>query len=248
MRGDEMYADRTDSDLQGRGAPPGRGRHAAAVIALFLGVAGLAVSLTGVAIQVLPRHFTADQQSQIKAWEVMRRWQLMPAGQIFPASVAYQLPASVLQDATPLSLDAFRVSITPQESDCAKAVTSVAAGAVLRKNGCQAVLRATYVDATRSFVMTVGVAVLPNAASAGRVDSALTRPRLAAARQAAGAGLLRPASWCSGTAARPGGRTTTTGRSPTASRPARMSSCTPLATPTAGPGCRCPATRTQRRR
>jgi hypothetical protein len=190
MRGDEMYADRTDGDLQGRGASPGRGRRAAAVIALLLGVAGLAVSLTGVAIQMLPRHFTADQQSQIKAWEVMRRWQLMPAGQIFPASVSYQLPASVLQDATPLPLNAVRVSITPQASDCAKAVTSAAAGAVLRKNGCQAVLRATYVDATRSFVMTVGVAVLPNAASADRVDGALTPPRLAAARQAAGAGLL----------------------------------------------------------
>jgi hypothetical protein len=38
--------------------------------------------------------------------------------------------------------------------------------------------------------MTVGVAVLPDAASAGRVHGALTPPRLAAARQVAGAGLL----------------------------------------------------------
>jgi hypothetical protein len=190
MRGDEMYADRTDGDLQGRGPFPGRGRRAAAVIALLLGVAGLAVSLTGVAIQMLPRHFTAEQQRQIEAWEVMRRWQQVPAGRIFPASVSYQLSAKTLQDVTPLQLNALRVSIAPQQSDCAKAVTSAAAGAVLRKSGCQAVLRATYVDATRSFVMTVGVAVLPDVASAASAGRRLPLSRLAAARQAAGADLL----------------------------------------------------------
>ena len=186
-----MYADGTDGDLQGRGGSPGRGRRVAAVAALLLGVAGFAVSLTGVAVQLLPRHFTADQQRQIEAWEVMRRWQLIPAGRIFPASVSYQLSARVLQDVAPLQLNAFRVSIAPQESDCSKAVTNAAAGAVLVKNGCQAVLRATYVDATRSFVMTVGVAVLPDAASAVSARSGLTAARLTAAR--AGRGGLLPA-------------------------------------------------------
>ncbi|MGD0243745.1 MAG: hypothetical protein ABSB59_25990 [Streptosporangiaceae bacterium] len=190
MRGDGMYADGTDGDLQGRGGSSRRGRRVAAVIALALGVAGFAVSLTGVAVQLLPRHFTAHQQRQIEAWEVMRRWQLLPAGKIFPASVSYQLSPDVLQDVTPLRLNALRVSIAPQESDCIKAVTSAAAGAVLRKNGCQAVLRATYVDATRSFVMTVGVAVLPDAAAAVSADSGLTPPRLAAARRVGDADLL----------------------------------------------------------
>jgi hypothetical protein len=196
MRGDGMYADGTDGDLQGRGASlgragsSGRGRRVAAAVALILGVAGFAVSLTGVAVQLLPRHFTVAQQRQIQAWEVMRRWQLLPAGQIFPASVSYQLSAKTLQDQDPLQLNAFRVSIAPPESDCAKAVTSAAAGAVLRKNGCQAVLRATYVDATRSFVMTVGVAVLPDAASALSAHGKLATLRLAAARQASGASLL----------------------------------------------------------
>jgi hypothetical protein len=177
MRGDEMYADQMDGDLQGRGPLPGRGRRAAAVAALLLGVAGLAVSLTGVAIQMLPRHFTAQEQRQIEAWEVMRRWQQLPAGRIFPASVSLQL-------------NALRVSIAPPESDCAKAVTSAAAGALLRESGCQAVLRATYVDTTRSFVMTIGVAVLPDAASAASAGRRLTLSRLAVARQAAGADLL----------------------------------------------------------
>ena len=190
MYADGTYAEGTGGDLQGRGASSGRGRRLAAAIALILGVAGFAVSLTGVAVQLLPRHFTVEQQRQIQAWEVMRRWQLLPAGQIFPASVSYQLSAKTLQDQDPLPLNAFRLSIAPPESDCAKAVTSAAAGAVLRKNGCQAVLRATYMDATRSFVMTVGVAVLPDSAAAASVHTKLATLRLAAARQANGASLL----------------------------------------------------------
>ena len=176
-----MDADGTDGGRRSRG---GRGRRAAAILALILGLVGFAVSAIGVAIQMLPRHFTASQQRQIEAWEVMRRWQTIPVGQIFPASVSYQLSAQTLQDAAPLDLAAFRLSIAPQESDCAKAVTSAAAGAVLRRNGCEAVLRATYVDATRSYVMTVGVAVLPNAAAAASADSGLAPPRLTAARAA----------------------------------------------------------------
>jgi hypothetical protein len=185
-----MYADGTDGSRRERGAPAGRGRRAAAVIALILGLAGFAVSAVGVAIQLLPRHFSAGEQRQIKAWEIMRRWQTTPAGQIFPASVPYQLPANVLNDVAPLHLEALRIGIAPQESDCAKAVTSAAAGAALRKNGCEAVLRATYVDATRSYVMTVGVAVLPNAAAATSADSGLAPPRLTVARAAGGRGGL----------------------------------------------------------
>jgi len=195
MHGDGMYADGTYVGRRGRGGRRrgsrgrgGRGRRTAAILALILGLAGFAVSMTAVAIQLLPRQFTAGQQRQIEAWEVMRRWQTMPAGQIFPASVSYQLPANLLQGATPLDLDAFRVSIAPQESDCVKAVTSAAVGAVLRSNGCQAVLRATYVDATRSYVMTVGVAVLPTEAAAASADSRLSQARLAVARDPVGAG------------------------------------------------------------
>jgi hypothetical protein len=223
MHGDGMYADGTDSGREVRRGYPGRGRRVAAILALILGLAGFAVSAIGVVIQLLPRHFTVSQQRQIEAWEVMRRWQTMPAGQIFPASVSYHLSPQTLQDVAPLALDAFRVSIAPQESDCAKAVTSAAAGAVLRRDGCEAVLRATYVDATRSYVMTVGVAVLPN-------DAAAARP----ARPAG----WRPASWWSGSAASAPVSTTTTGRFPRASRPARTSSCTPSGTPTAGRGWR----------
>ena len=190
MRDDGMHADGTDSGRRSRGGSGGRGRRAAAILALILGLAGLAASMIGVAIQLLPRQFTAGQQRQIEAWQVMRRWQATPAGQIFPASVSYQLSAQALQDAAPLALDALRVSIAPQVSDCAKAVTSQVAGAMLRRNGCEAVLRATYIDATRSYVMTVGVAVLPTAAAAASAASGLSQPRLAVAHDAAEAGRL----------------------------------------------------------
>jgi hypothetical protein len=189
MHNHGMYANGTYGGRRRR-ASPGRRRRPAAILALILGVAGLLVSLAGVVVQVLPRHFTAEQQSQIEAWEVMRRWQTMPAGQIFPASVSYQLSAGALQDAAPLSLNAVRVSIAPQQSECAKAVTTAAAGTVLRSNGCEAVLRATYVDATGSYVMTVGVAVLPDAAAAAKADSGLSGPRLAAAHEVGGTGRL----------------------------------------------------------
>jgi hypothetical protein len=155
-----------------------------------LGVLGFAASVFGLAVQLLPRQFTAVQQSQIEAWQVAGRWQTIPAGKIFPASVPYQLAATVLEDTTPLNLDALRVSIAPQQSDCAESVTSAAAGAVLGREGCEAVLRATYVDSTRSYVMTVGVAVLPTAAAAATADTGLARPLLAAARDADGSAHL----------------------------------------------------------
>ncbi len=174
----------------GRRAGRVQGRRAAATIALVLGVVGFAISATGVAIRLLPRQFTAGQQRQIMAWEIGGKWERLPAGQIFPASITYQLPAGVLQQVAPLNLNAARVSIAPQQSDCAKAVTSAAAGAVLRRDGCQAVLRATYVDATRSYVMTVGVAVRPTAAAAADASTSMAQAKLAVARETDGAGRL----------------------------------------------------------
>jgi hypothetical protein len=172
------------ADLQVLGGPPRRARRrrrAVALVALALGVAGLAVSAAGIAVQVLPRQFTLAQQHQIEAWEVESRWQQLTAAQIFPATVTYSLSGAVLGDTQPLSLDAVRVGIAPQ-SGCAQGVTAAAAAAVLRHSGCRAVLRATYVDATRSYVLTIGVAVLPNAAAAQDASRGLSPARLTAHR------------------------------------------------------------------
>jgi len=152
-------------------ARPVRARWFAAVAALVLGAAGLAVSLAGVTSQVLPRQFTAQQQRQIIDWEAGKRWRDLPAGTIFPASVSYPPPAA-LDDSSP-QLTAGRAGIARQAS-CA-AVTDAAVGAVLARDGCEAMLRATYVDATDSYVVTVGVATMPGSAQAE-----------AAARQLAG--------------------------------------------------------------
>jgi hypothetical protein len=174
------------ADPQASGERPPRGtggRRAAALIALVLGLAGLAISAAGLATQLLPRQFSAVQKQQIENWEIASRWQQLTAGQLFPASVPYQLSQTVLQATTPLNLAARRIGIAPQ-AGCGTGVTTATAAAVLRREGCQAILRATYVDATSSYVVTVGVAVLPSGAAAARAFQSLSHPQLTAARDA----------------------------------------------------------------
>jgi hypothetical protein len=143
----------------------------AAVAALVLGVAGLAVALTGVAFQLLPRQFSAEQQRQITDWEVGKRWRTMPAGTIFPASLQYKPPSELSDDLT-LRLTADRIGIGSQAS-CAAATDSAAVRAALGRNGCEAMLRATYVDGTDSYVITVGVAVMPGSAQVNAAEREL---------------------------------------------------------------------------
>jgi hypothetical protein len=146
----------------------GRVRIAAAATVLVLGVAGLGVSLAGVATQLLPRQFTASQQRRIADWEVAGRWRTSQAGAIFPATVTYS-PPGALDDSGRLTLTARRLGIARQASCATAAEPAVAA--VLTRNGCAAMLRATYVDGTDSYVVTVGVGVMPGsaqAAAAGR--------------------------------------------------------------------------------
>ena len=152
------------------GPPPGprpRRRRPASTaiagIALVLGLIGLAVSLFGVSTQLLPRRFTADQQREIVNWEFGREWRVLPAGGIFPTSVSYA-PPEVLDGSSPPALTAGRIGIA-RPATCQSAVDPAAA-AVLVGNGCSTVLRATYTDGTKSYVVTVGVAVLPSTAQA----------------------------------------------------------------------------------
>jgi hypothetical protein len=167
--------DRIGRSPRGAAQPPHRrgfGTTAALVAAIFGGV-GLIVSLTGLAIQLLPRHFSAAQQRQIMAWEVSKRWRTIPAGDIFPGSVHYDLSASALSDVTNVSLQAARVGIAPQAS-CDGATDPAAAG-VLNAHGCQAVLRATYTDESATYVVTVGVAVLGSANQASAAAATLNQ-------------------------------------------------------------------------
>jgi hypothetical protein len=148
----------------------GFGATTALVAAIFGGI-GLVVSLAGLTVQLLPRHFSAAQQRQIMAWEVSKRWRTLPAGEIFPAQVSYQLPASALDDLNNVSLQAARVGIAPQAS-CDGAADQAAAR-LLDAHGCQAVLRATYTDESATYVITVGVAVLGSAQQASTAAAAI---------------------------------------------------------------------------
>lgn len=131
---------------------------------------GAVVALSGVVRQSEPRSFTGAQQQAITAWEYGQRWRDLPAGAIFPASIRYPPPA-VLDDDPSLTLTAQRVGIARQAT-CAVA-TDPAAAAVLDRDGCSAMLRATYVDETDSFAVTVGAAVLPDLAAASAAAGAI---------------------------------------------------------------------------
>jgi hypothetical protein len=127
------------------------------------GVIAAAVALFGIVQGAGPRAFTATQRQQITDWEYGKRWHDLTAGVIFPASVSYSAP-DALDDDPSLSLAAQRVGIA-QQATCTSAADPAAA-ALLDRDGCSAMLRATYVDETDSFVVTVGVAVLSTPAKA----------------------------------------------------------------------------------
>ncbi|HUZ38296.1 MAG TPA: hypothetical protein VMV17_18385 [Streptosporangiaceae bacterium] len=138
---------------------------------LVLALAGLAASVAGLVVQILPRTFSAAQDQQIVAWEMGKRWRAWPAGEIFPGRIPYRVTSRVLGGTGDLTLAARRIGIAPPAS-CQQA-TDTAVGAVLARQGCLAVLRATYDDATQSLAVTVGVAVLPSPAAASAAARAL---------------------------------------------------------------------------
>jgi hypothetical protein len=181
---DRVYAGQVAGPDYGGGPPPpyppqatrrprGRAGRVLLMIGLAAGLAGLVLSAGAAAVQFLPRHFSQAQQQQIMAWEIGKRWRSWPAGRIFPSSIGYALPESAFGGGRSLALSAERVGIASQAS-CRDA-TVAPAGALLARQGCLAVLRATYQDTTQTFAVTVGVAVMPvsSASSAARASKAL---------------------------------------------------------------------------
>jgi hypothetical protein len=152
---------------------PRRRRYGLAATAIAAGLVGLTASLIGLAVAILPRHFTPAEQQKIMSWEIGKRWRTWPAGNIFPAEITYRLPGPSLASATGLTLTAHRAGIAPQAS-CATA-TDPAAAQILARYGCAALLRASYSDATGDFVITVGIAVLPGARAGAAAQELLAR-------------------------------------------------------------------------
>jgi hypothetical protein len=142
----------------------GRLRTVAVVALVLAGLAGLAGG--GIPLYAeLTRHATPAEAAAAGRAEIATRWQRLPAGSIFPATVSY-----LTSDG--LRTTARRVGIAPRAS-CPAAVDPAAA-AILRRHGCVTVLRATYLDASGTLAVTVGVAVMPGPAAAQAAVNALT--------------------------------------------------------------------------
>ena len=186
---------------------------------------GLLAAAAGLVVQLLPRPFSAAQKQQIIAWEMGSAGApgRPPRSSL---TLRYQLPGTALGGAAacpwPRTGSGSPARPLRQRID-------PAAARILPGHGCLAVLRATYVDATRSLAVTVGVAVMPSPAAA-----ALRRTPCRPARE-------RPA------ARRAGGPVPPHARGPL--RRAGSASCLVQragpylvlprsATPTAGGGCR----------
>ena len=139
---------------------------------MLIGLTAVGVSVYEVYTGMMPRTFTPAQQQQIMAWEVAARWRELPAGTIFPVTTTYSPPA-VLEDGGSLNLTTRRLGIARQAT-CQQA-TDPSVVSLLGRSGCEAVLRATYVDGTGTFLVTVGVAAFPGAAQASAAQQALSR-------------------------------------------------------------------------
>ena len=144
--------------------PPRPRRKGLVLTVLVLSLVGFLAAATGLVVQLLPRTFSAAQKQQLSTWEIGKRWRDQTAGQIFPGTVQYQVPGSAFGGTAGLALAAHRIGIARQAS--CRAATDPAVARVLDQHGCQAVLRATYADATQNLAVTVGVAVLPGPAAA----------------------------------------------------------------------------------
>lgn len=152
-------------------------RPALLLAGLALGLAGLVAGGLGVAAQFLPRTFTASQRAQIMAWEVANRWRAWPAGQVFPSKLPYSLSGAAFGGGIGLNLTAHRVGITRRTS--CQGVADAWLTQQLSTQGCRAVLRATYEDATEELATTVAVAVLDKPGGEGVVLRALSGRRSA---------------------------------------------------------------------
>ncbi|MEU4576810.1 hypothetical protein ACBI99_29255 [Nonomuraea sp. ATR24] len=166
MRSRRAAAERAETDSLQQGVR--YRRMFVALLTVIVAVSAVVVLLgtAGLFKETRSRPLTAEEQNRYKQEEIARRWQAWPTTGVFPEEVKY------------LGLDraqqyARRVGIAP-ETACRDAVDPSVAG-VLDEYGCVSMLRATYVDQTSTFVMTVGVAVLKDEAARASVTDQLSQ-------------------------------------------------------------------------
>lgn len=127
-------------------------------------VAGVAASAAG---NEMTRGPNEQEIRHASAEEVARRWWTWPAGRIFPERLDYTTEQGGTERAR-------RVGISSR-TDCSAAVDAVLRPG-LAAAGCQAVLRATYLDALQGIVVTLGVAAFPSEGAAARAAAVFPSP------------------------------------------------------------------------
>lgn len=139
-------------------------RRGAVLTLAALGLAGIAGG-GWLGYRELTRPATRAEIAAAGQAELASRWERLTAGQMFPARVGYTGLEGI-------KTSALLVGIAPRAT--CRAALDPAAATALDRPGCTAVLRAAYTDASRTFVLTAGVAVMRSAAAAGRALASLT--------------------------------------------------------------------------
>jgi hypothetical protein len=139
------------------------------VIAVCTAVGYLAVGVlaTGRVYWEFHRKPTAGELYRAATQEVRDRWRTWPAERVFPTSVPYTSEQGGAEQAQ-------RVGIA-SGTGCGDGVDPASA-AILKRQGCRALLRATYVDQLQGIVLTVGVAAVTDERAALAAKEALLPP------------------------------------------------------------------------
>jgi len=138
-----------------------RPRRVLFVALLTIGVLLIAGGAAAV-VRELTRAATSAEATAALQQEIATRWQRIPAGKIFPATTRYS-------DADGNAMLARLVGIAPPAS--CRAGVEPADYKLVRGLGCVTMLRATYVDASGTLAITVGIAVLRSPAAARQASN-----------------------------------------------------------------------------
>ncbi|MER5425657.1 hypothetical protein [Streptosporangium roseum] len=118
---------------------------------LAIAASNVLTGAVGLFRETAARPLTAAEQARYIKDDIARRWQAWSTDLVFPAELQYIGLGRAQQYAR-------RVGLAP-ETPCRSGVDA-STGSVLAQYGCRTLLRATYVDQTSTFVITVGIAVL----------------------------------------------------------------------------------------
>ncbi|MFI6736872.1 hypothetical protein ACIBI9_28425 [Nonomuraea sp. NPDC050451] len=128
------------------------------VCAVAAGVSGSAAGTE------LTRGPSAAELQTAARREVAERWRTWPSGRIFPATLPYSAEQGGRERAS-------RIGISPTTACDPVDPKAVKA---LRKAGCKGLLRATYIDALRGVLVTIGVVALRDEPDAVRAKAAFS--------------------------------------------------------------------------